>query len=438
MDDSQGRKRLRSEENNSSDLKRVNNTKTPEKMTDKGSVGDNGELKDNAAASDLCEEPTLRQVFQSLNKLHDKLDNYASELHTLQNITVALDEKFQNLEETVNNHEGELSSLDTEATSMKEEIALLKKMVIKQDSNIKSLQNETLDLKTRGMKDNLLFHNLAESKISGGEDCEKLVELAVKKIGYDKPLNFARIHRLGPFIPSAKFPRPVVANLPYKQAEELLTKSRAISRGPTKAFHITRQVPQEIREKNNKMWEIAEENKAKDPKCKIRISADGKLTVNGQAIRETFQTPSARELLSLNETERIELLQTCPKLFHGETLQERGSTFRASVAEIHNRDEARQVYKAFILDADRLTAQHNIGVYRLFNNQTAKTEENYCDDGEHGAGRVIRNHLHRMNKTNIAVFVSRGTDGTHLGNKRYRLMEEAVDSALANLQGSKT
>ena len=75
---------------------------------------------------------------------------------------------------------------------------------------------------------------------------------------------------------------------------------------------------------------------------------------------------------------------------------------------------------------------HKIAVYRLYSPHTARTEEGWVDDGEHGAGKRICEVLHKKNLTNIVVFLTRGTSGNHLGPKRFKLMEDAVESALKN------
>ena len=114
-------------------------------------------------------------------------------------------------------------------------------------------------------------------------------------------------------------------------------------------------------------------------------------------------------------------------------LYERGTSFTAAVAKIKNAEEAKQTYTAFLLNPDKAVAHHNIGAYRYYNPMTAKTIEGYNGDGEHGAGRLLTTYLLKKNLTNIAVFISRGSEGTHIGKKRFQLMEEAVESALSKL-----
>lgn len=411
--------------------KRPNNCKTPEKMDENHQVSDNGAVsKDDCVNNEVISEPTLKEVLVSLNRLHEKFDSHVSQLQMLQNITVAMDEKIMNLEEKVDCNSGNITSLNTNSTATREELTLLKNIIIKQNHCIRNLQNQTLELTQRSMRDNILFHGIPESKNPGAEDCVNLVTQAVRKMGFEDTLTFERIHRLGTFHPGMKYTRPIVGKLPFKQAESLLAKSRALPRGD---FFITRQVPQELREKKKMLWEKAEHFKALDPKCKTKISEKGKLYVNGQLVEESFQAPQPRDLLSLNKTEREELTKSGPKLHFGISYTDKGSSFTASAAKVHSLKEARQAYTAFLLAPGKAAAAHNIGVYRLYNPLSAKTEEAYCDDGDHGAGKLIRNHLMKMNITNTAVFVSSTIGSAYLGSARHRLMMEAVDSAVSQL-----
>lgn len=420
--DEENRKRLRSQEEEIDTHKRPNKSQTPVKMAAENQVSGNTSMR--SEVNNDSADPTLKEVFQSLTMLHQKFDKHATELSNLQKMTVAIDDKVVSLEATTYAHNNDIAEL-------REELSFMKAVIIKQNDSIQTLQSQSLDLTKRSMRDNILIHNIPESKTPGAEDCENLVTLNAKKMGYGGTLTFERIHRLGQYSPHAKFPRPIIGKLNYKEAEALLVTSKSLSRKPNAVF-ITRQTPAELREKRKKMWEKAEDLKTKDPKCKTKVQ-DGNLFVNGQLIKETFKTPTAKLILAMNEDDKEELRQSSPRLYIGNTITERGSSFTASVAEVGSGKEARDAYTALLLDPKNMSAAHNIGAYRVTNPTTARTEEEYSDDGEHGAGKTLRNVLLRRNKTNIAVFVTRGSDGTHLGNKRFRLMEDAVVSALAAL-----
>ena len=371
-------------------------------------------------------EPTLSDVLAAVEKLHVKFDNQAIELVNAKRDIEALDERVSCVEDCIDKCQGDVSVLCSEHSNMKKNIYTLRDIVTKQQRAIQSMHDLTLDIQARSMRNNLLFHNLPETK---NEDCETTVCTELRKAGFKEDIQIERIHRLGQVNPRGKNPRPIVAKLPDKLCEKILEFARRHLRD--QSLRVTRQFPQEIKEKRQKMWEIAETFKQKDSSCKTKISGDGRLFVNGQRYANKYTTPKPDEILKLNASDYEELSKF--PLTEGKVILEGGSSFLAAVAKVTTLQDARQAYQAFLLQPGRLAACHNIGIYRVTNPTTSKTEEDWADDGAHGAGRVLKNLLHRKNLTNVALFLSRGSDGLHLGTRRFRLLEEAAESALERL-----
>ena len=48
------------------------------------------------------------------------------------------------------------------------------------------LKSTKVDIQTRSMENNVLFHNIPEEN---NEECQKLVRAALKKAGYEGPVN---------------------------------------------------------------------------------------------------------------------------------------------------------------------------------------------------------------------------------------------------------
>ena len=94
--------------------------------------------------------------------------------------------------------------------------------------------------------------------------------------------------------------------------------------------------------------------------------------------------------------------------------------------------EARAALSNFLLKSDRLAAVHNTGTFRLYSPQTAKMQDFWQENGECGTRERLKNILWK-NLMNMAVFVSCGTDGSDLGNRRHKLLEEIAEIALDNL-----
>ena len=115
-------------------------------------------------------------------------------------------------------------------------------------------------------------------------------------------------------------------------------------------------------------------------------------------------------------------------------MSEKGSTITATVGEVKSISDVRMAYRKLLCDPVLAGATHNVSVYRLANpHNPADVQSSYHSDGEHGAGAHISYLLHRRNKTNVIVFITRIYGGVHLGPKRFQLFEQAMDSVLAKL-----
>lgn len=407
--------------------KKISLAKTPEKtktVSDLSTSMENkdnmDELSSNAECTEGEKEPSLKEVLCAIQELHHKFDKHSIDI---KKDIETIDERLTIVEDTVEHCTTDISLMNQENSSFKDELRILKDIAAKQQSEIKSLQAHTLDLQARSMRCNLLFHNIPEQT---NENCEHTVHKELKGLGFAQEIQVERAHRLGQ--PRPKYPRPIVAKFAERYCELILNKSPKKRPGDP-GTRITRQSPQEYREKRSKLWEMAETFKKIDSTCKTQITADGRLFVNGQLHRDKFVKPNIRTILELTETEKDDIATKC-KLHAGRTIYEGGSSFVAMATRVKNTEEARKAYQAFLLKPGSLAARHNVGVYRVYTPENAKTEEDWYDDEEHGSGRVLKNLLHKMNLTNIALFLSRGTDGTHLGTRRFRVMEEAAESAL--------
>ena len=141
-----------------------------------------------------------------------------------------LQTKLQEVQEETGENSCALSRLERENLDYKEEHTLLKRLVIKQTQEITQLRSEIDDLKSRSMRNNVIFHNVEER---GHEICEKTIleTLNKNKFGNSDPIKFERVHRLGPYNPHRKSPRPIVARtLDYKDTERILDFGRKLPR----------------------------------------------------------------------------------------------------------------------------------------------------------------------------------------------------------------
>ncbi len=379
------------------------------------------------------EDVTIKAVMDSLRLLHTKFDNQAHSIDALHDDihgSGGIEDRLGTVTETVDTNTENIGSLQEELCCMKEDINSLKELACRQQQEIKSLKASVLDLTVRSMRDNVIFYNIPEQQGNGTEKIEEKVVSALRMVKFPKPehLQFDRVHRMGGPRGTGKA-RPIVAKMSSRQADHLLKFAKSIPRADG-SLGIARQFPQETRERRQQLWEMGEQEKSKTlDSVETRMTMDS-LFVNGQRYSDPVCPPTAHELLLTTKEEKEQLTTEGPKIHFGEQFIHAGSSFIAAAAEVHTIKDVRSAYRIFVSSPGRLAARHNIACYRLYNPETAKTFEGWQDDGEAGAGRSIRDFLRQHNGKNVAVFVSRGSGGTHLGPDRFKIVKQAVKSAM--------
>ena len=119
----------------------------------------------------------------------------------------------------------------------------------------------------------------------------------------------------------------------------------------------------------------------------------------------------------------------------GVTITEKGSKFIAYAVRATNIDEVRKAQLHFKWKYSNAT--HVITVYRLMGTNKAY-DEDYYNDGEHGARGRVLNLLHKENIQNTAVFLIRFYGGTHLGPRRFEIMADLTKKVCNRLNTGDT
>ena len=163
----------------------------------------------------------------------------------------------------------------------------------------------------------------------------------------------------------------------------------------------------------------------------------GKPQEKEEATLNPFQPPSASDRLALKSLEKFKTYSKRDlELKFGEPKVAGGATFLAAAVEVTSIAEVRKAFRKFMMAPGRMTARYNIAYFRVHDPLTNKTSEGSKDDGDHGAGKIIRHVLHSKNLKNIAVFLSENSDGSDVGANVSQVMEMAVNSALGKMMES--
>ncbi len=396
--------------------------------SEQGVMGENTTSNDSVNGK-VSIESSVEAIQQSLNEVHTKLDSMgddhrgtSEELTRNVGITKDLCNRCETLKEETNN--------------LRTELDVLKAAAVKQAQDMQLVKSQLLDLQCRGMRENVLVHNVPEET---DENCETKVKDLLSKKSYNKPLDIKRIHRLGQPAKNPSRPRPIVAQLASSGQVEALLKFDGLKRKTppgdkqdgNRDLKVTPQYPTEIRERRRQLAEIASDFHEKDKSVKTKLTTDA-LYVNGEKYIEKLTCPTTREVFTMSKAEMEEARETFEKFTEGITA-EGGSCFVARALPVQSLNDIRAAYKALLLKPECMAANHNMAAYRLYSTETTKTQDGYCDDGEFGMGRVIRNAMQRADAKNVVVFVTRTYGGQKLGSKRFTLVEQLVENTLAQM-----
>ncbi len=195
-------------------------------------------------------------------------------------------------------------------------------------------------------------------------------------------------------------------------------------------MRITPQYPPEVREKRKQLGEVAAKFREKDRSAVTKIIA-GNLYVNSTKYVEKVTKPTVEEVLMMSDGEREGASE---HKFCEASAIEANSSFTVRFAKVQSINDVRTSYKYLLLNPSNMKATHNTAAYRLYFPTGARTEDGYCDDGEHGLGKIIKDTLHELNKQNVVAFVARQYGGMHIGPKRFQIAEDLLKTAQQKLE----
>lgn len=119
------------------------------------------------------------------------------------------------------------------------------------------------------------------------------------------------------------------------------------------------------------------------------------------------------------------------EIFHGETLDDRRSTFQAHLAEVHNLKQVEEVLEQLKTNRKIAEATHNIWAYRILQTEPRQMLlKDSADDGETYAGNRLLHLLDILGVTNVCIIVTRWYGGIHLGPDRFKHINKVARNLL--------
>lgn len=224
----------------------------------------------------------LDTINSSVGKITGRLDKMESRIKSVETKIVDIEQSKNFDSESI----GQLEQKQKEIDSMLQKMKSIEKEHNKASTELKS---EIVDLKSRSMRDNLIFYGIEEEQGEKDEDCvRKVLELIEDKleiVGAKDTVKLHRAHRMGKYNNTKT--RPIVAKFAYyPEREEVRSKARKLVR----PLGISQQFPREVMDERKRLIPIM--IKARQDKKDAYIAVD-KLFINGHQYRETGTGSSA-------------------------------------------------------------------------------------------------------------------------------------------------
>ena len=380
-----------------------------------------GEMETNGDSQPVSNSQTLSAIYESLSKIHEKLDSVTgtqTKLQTDVHGPSGIEERLQEVTEHTNDQDSMLAELRGENRKLQKEVELLKSFVVRLERKVDQQHEELLDLKSRSMRDNLVLHGLKEEK---GENLKETFQNVLKEgLKIDKAVPIDRIHRLGKLVQGRN--RPVVVKFSAYQDRELVMEKKKNLAQTKPDLHFSPQFPEEVRDRRNRAYDV---QKQYDPKTvKTKLLHDKLLFVDsGTTFKEKVQLPKADSVLS-----EVDSTQNKVDVKHSATIHGHNNTLVARAAGASTLKEARDAVRTIVSQPDVIRARANVMVYRI-QTDNDKVTDGYDDDGDTGVGKQVLQLMRKNNVKNVVVVVTR--DGNaKMGPQRFAQATECVKDVL--------
>uniref|UniRef100_A0A183TPE6 RWD domain-containing protein n=1 Tax=Schistocephalus solidus TaxID=70667 RepID=A0A183TPE6_SCHSO len=185
--------------------------------------------------------------------------------------------------------------------------------------------------------------------------------------------------------------------------------------------------------------QFLEEFSPEKPDVNVQKStwSDSDIEVRTKPTSDLYCVPSVRaHLASTSFLQKISEETHCPEIFHGEPITDRKSVFQAHCCRVSSLQEVSLFIRKMLEDGKVASATHNITAWYLRaklrdSSNTLSLVADFDDDGETHAGARLLHLLMMAANEGVAVMVSRWFGGIKLGPDRFKHINSAASSLLA-------
>ena len=221
--------------------------------------------------------------------------------------------------------------------------------------------------------------------------------------------------------------KPIVLIFPSLQQKYAVFQNKAALKNVRvegRKIYINEYLPPVALEKKKRDQDIVSKFKSAGQEDKLSYS-QGTLNIQGVPYQKRVVPPSPKDLVNISaeQVEQILKIQTQ----RGEEFSKENSKFIAYTAQVSTHLQINQVYKK--IKMIRPNARHIVCAYIIDHKEEIYAED-FHDDGEPGAGRVILEMMKNQNIRGRAIFVARKYGGKRMGLDRFAFYLKAAKSCV--------
>ena len=389
-----------------SDFFRYNNTRIRSQSVDsrdrKRKAVSNTSRSDDGGEDEAADSLAHKnEIYEVVRKMQITIDELTSDISDLKTGVAYRDMEVKDLQ-----HQNECLTSKTKE---------LEGRVFRNEKMIRDLKEENIEMKARSMEDNIIFYGIDEAD-DAAKDCEsvvyaflgdkmKMTEEMLKNVYFD------RSHRLGK--KNSQDPRPMIVKCANSTTKRLIYKNVGHLKGTN--YSISDQVPKEMHQERNHLMDTFKQAKQAKQKPKW---IGGKVVANGHV----HSKPKDDMGVACVSAE-------CNELEHSEIMNASGSSFQGHKADVTDKAQIIPTLNKLYTNHSVARASHNVYAYRI-RSQHGTVVENWCDDGEHGAGRKLLKLLQDEGITNELIVVTRWYNGKHMGPLRFNCILDTAKNII--------
>ena len=207
------------------------------------------------------------------------------------------------------------------------------------------------------------------------------------------------------------------------------TMLKGVTNKANKSIYINDYWPADTNERRKTEREIYTMNQERPSEMQDELTfKQGNLLINSIPVKEVVpvSTPDPTEILDMEITRLNYILKLIVN--RGKEVSMKGSRFIGYTAEVKDYQMIQEMYLKIKLIHP--TANHVICAYRLPHSDNDMFRSFFCDDGEHGAGRVLLDHMKEHEYMDRVFFVVRYYGGTKLSADRFTCVIRAAENVM--------